>query len=140
MRYLLLITLFVLYLLVNGKKKKLECEWSDRPGVFLKTYDRKTKAYPSVEKAKEACEKDSGCGAVGVDLVPYKKRLAGPVVHEQTIYLLQGSELMLQAGEYNNPRFRSFVKGECKKRKRSEKGKKRKKQKRKKGRRIDKLY
>ena len=121
MKYLLLTTLLILS--VSGKKKKQSCEWSDRPGVYLKSYDRKTKAYPSVEKAKEACEKDSECGAVGLDMVPYRKNSGGPVVHEHTIYLLpgQGSEFMLQ-GRLNR-RFQSFVKGDCKKGKKDKKDK-----------------
>ena len=136
MKYLLLTTLLLLS--VNGKKKKQSCEWSDRPGVYLKSYDRKTKAYPSVERAKEACEKDSECGAVGLDMVPYRKNSGGAVVHEHTIYLLpgQGPEFMLQ-GRLNH-RFKSFVKGDCKKGKKDKKKDKKDKKKDKKDKKKNK--
>ena len=118
---------------VSAKKKKQKCEWSFRPGIYLKSYDRKSKAYSSVEKAKVACEKDGDCGAVGLDMIPYRKVPGGPVVHDQTIYLLagEGPESLLQSGRPNR-RFKSYIKMECKgkKDKKSKKDKKKPKTKR----------
>ena len=112
MRYLLWTILLVTA--VSAKKKKQKCEWSDRPGIYLKNYDRKSKAYPSVEEAKEACEKDSSCGAVGLDLIPYREVPGGPVIHDNTVYLLEGDgPESLLLGARPNRRYKSYIKVEC---------------------------
>ena len=55
------------------KKNKCTFEWRDNEGRFLQSFNRETKAYSSLKKAKKACAKDARCGAVGLDKIPYRK-------------------------------------------------------------------
>ena len=118
MKYLLLVLLVVS--VVSAKKNKCTFEWRDNEGRFLQSFNRETKAYPSLKKAKKACAKDAGCGAVGLDKIPYRKVPGGPVIYAQTIYLIPGEFGILQSGT-PSWRYGFYVKGECKSKKKKSK-------------------
>lgn len=119
MKYFIL-ALLLLSLVTAKRKKRVQkksCDWEERRGLYLKGYDRasKAKVFPSIEKAKAACEKDEGCGAVGQDLIPYRKKPGAPTLYTSTIYLLPGVNMpnMFESA-VGSSRYNSFVKGECK--------------------------
>ena len=50
--------------------------------------DPASKAFRSTGRAKKVCDRTDGCIGVGVDRVPYKRKVGGEVVHTTTIYLI----------------------------------------------------
>ena len=89
-------------------------EWCAKFRSFISLYDREeNKFYGSLDGAKSACEKDAGCGAVGLDRIPYRKVPGGPVIHAQTIYLVSAVDVETRPVLGGQWRFNTFVKGPC---------------------------
>lgn len=68
--------------------------------------------FSSLEKAKKACAKDAGCGAVGLDRIPYRKVAGGPVIHAQTIYLVSVEDVETRDIQ-THIRYNTFIMGAC---------------------------
>ena len=92
-------------------------EWCFRRRTFISHYNYgSNKFYATVDRAKTACEKDDECGAVGLDLIPYREFPGGPVVHAHTIYHISAQEVLTNRPQFSY-RYRSYLKGPCKSRK-----------------------
>ena len=105
-------TTAIIVLVIFFVTPTLSVEWCTKLDTVIWHLNRGTdKVYPNVKRAKAACKKDAGCGAVGVDKIPYRKE-NGDVKYPQTVYLVSAKDVENKSAKPFY-RYDTYVKGDC---------------------------